>query len=87
MSELNKSPLIIEAFFNPIAKIWEAAPVKSADGYGDMPDVSLEVLTMLGDPDMQPSDAGNNPDFLTSSAEQERQRKLWADLRKIMGTD
>lgn len=79
--------LEIELHFNPLTGCWGSEPAKSVDGYGDMPDVSLEVLIMLADPDMQPSSAGNNPDFLTSSAEQERQMKLLADLRRIMGTD
>lgn len=79
--------LEIELHFNPLTGCWGSEPAKNGDDYGYMPDVSLEVLTMLADPDMQPSSAGNNSDFLTSSAEQERQRKLLADLRKVMGTD
>lgn len=79
--------LEIELHFNPLTGCWGPEPAKNGDGYGDIPDVSLDFLTMLGDPDMHPSAAGNNPDFLSSSAEQERQRELLADLRRIMGTD
>lgn len=95
MSELNKSlktelfngQEIIKVYRNPITDCWERGPIKSADGYGDLLDVSLDFLTMLGDPDMQPSSAGNNQDFLSSLAEQMRQNDLWADLSRIMGTD
>ena len=83
----DENPVVIEVFLNPITKLWEAAPVKNADGYGDLPDISLEFLTMLGDPDMQPSSVGNNPNFLSSLTEQTRQSELLADLRRIMGTD
>jgi hypothetical protein len=83
----NENPLVLEVYLNPITKCWEAKSVKSSDGYGDLPEINLDALAMLDDPDLGLTVSKRLDTFLSSPEEQQRLDGQLADIRRIMWSD
>ncbi|MBI5356049.1 hypothetical protein HZB78_00355 [Candidatus Collierbacteria bacterium] len=81
----SENPGTVEVFKDPFTGYWEVRPQKAGNGYGDLAEINIDCLTMIGHLDMQP-DTTDRGDFLSSLSEQARQKELLEDLKRIMGT-